>query len=255
MLSIPRSEAVLFASDTHLSAAVPQVGERLLASLRQHGPQAAHLVLLGDLFEVWVGDDGTDAQADALAETLSSLAAQGLQIWMMCGNRDFLLGLPIPGDSRLSFPQRCGARMLADPVAVDLHGVRSVWTHGDLLCTDDTVYQQWRQTCRNPAWQAAFLARPLEARIALGRAARETSEAGKREQPGALMDVNAEAVDALMSAHDATLLIHGHTHRPAEHHWEVRGAPRTRRVLIDWAATRGGLLRWQDGVPQALYAA
>jgi len=264
MLRFPRDEPVLLASDMHLAPEAPRTAARFLAALRRHGPQAAHVVLLGDLFELWVGDDGADALAAELAGVLSGLAAGGARVWLMRGNRDFLLDAPLPDGSVTPYSQRCGATLLADPTPIELHGVPALLAHGDALCTDDLVYQQWRSTCRDPAWQRAFLARPLAERFAVGRAVRETSEAGKREKPGALMDVNPEAVEAAMREAGARLLVHGHTHRPAVHRWVDGDTPRTRLVLTDWHSdgdsdgdregdtARGAMLLWRDGEPVAL---
>ncbi|MEI7444360.1 MAG: UDP-2,3-diacylglucosamine diphosphatase [Burkholderiales bacterium] len=254
MLTIPRDEPVLFASDMHLAPEAPATAGRFLDALRRHGPGSAHVALLGDLFELWVGDDGADPLADTLASVLRDLARGGTRVWLMRGNRDFLLGVPTPSAPVADYVARCGAVMLEDPTPVSLHGVPALWSHGDALCTDDLVYQQWRRTCRDPGWQRAFLERGLPERFAMGRAVRETSEAGKREKPGALMDVNPGAVDAAMAAAGATLLIHGHTHRPAVHRWEAGGTARTRVVLTDWDADRGTLLRWTDGRGEALAA-
>lgn len=254
MLRIPREEPALFASDMHLSAQAPGTAARFLAELDRHGPSAAHLFLLGDLFEMWVGDDVEDPLADALADRLKRLASAGTRVWLMRGNRDFLLDVPLPGDRTEPYSRRCGATLLDDPCPVDLHGRRALLAHGDALCTDDLVYQQWRRTCRDPAWQAAFVARAPAERLALGRAARDGSEAGKREKPGALMDVNPQTVDAVMEAAGASLLVHGHTHRPARHDWHCGEAPRTRIVLPDWDADagRGALLAWHDGAARTL---
>jgi UDP-2,3-diacylglucosamine hydrolase len=252
MLRIPRDEPALFASDAHLAPEAPATAALFLGALEALGrepPRARHLFLLGDLFELWVGDDGADPLAARLADVLSTLAARGVRVCLMRGNRDFLLDAPLPGGTAAPYSARCAATLLEDPCRIELHGVPTLLAHGDALCTDDLVYQQWRATCRDPAWQAAFLARPLPERFAIGRGARETSEAGKREKPGALMDVNAAAVDRAMDAAGATLLIHGHTHRPDTHRWRAGGIERTRVVLPDWdaAAGRGALLRWQDG--------
>jgi UDP-2,3-diacylglucosamine hydrolase len=249
MLRVARHEPVLFASDTHLAPEAPRTAERFLAELERHGPAAAHLFLLGDLFELWVGDDGADALADRLATLLARLSRGGTRVWIMRGNRDFLLDVPLPGTHVPGFSARCGATMLDDPFPIVLHDVPALLAHGDALCTDDAVYQQWRSTCRDPAWQQAFLAHPLAQRIAIGRGARETSEAGKREKPGALMDVNPHAVDAALDACGARLLVHGHTHRPGRHRWLRDAQPRERVVLTDWDAhaDRGALLAWRDG--------
>jgi UDP-2,3-diacylglucosamine hydrolase len=255
MLRIPRDEPVLFASDMHLAPESPRTAQRFFGALRHHGPGAAHVMLLGDLFELWVGDDGADALADELAELLSELSASGTRIWLMRGNRDFLLNAPLPTPLVLPYAGRCGATLLHDPTPLELHGVPALLAHGDAFCTDDLVYQQWRTTCRDPAWQQAFLARPLAERFAVGRAVRDTSEAGKREKPGALMDVNTEAVTAAMRATDAQLLVHGHTHRPAVHTWvDDTGTALKRVVLTDWdnESSRGTMLLWRDAEPVSL---
>lgn len=255
MLRIARDEPVLFASDMHLAPEAPRTAQRFFAALRRHGPGAAHVMLLGDLFELWVGDDGADALADELAELLSGLSAGGTRVWLMRGNRDFLLNAPLPNPSVVPYTDRCGATLLHDPTPLELHGVPTLLAHGDALCTDDLVYQHWRTTCRDTAWQRAFLARPLAERFAVGRAVRETSEAGKREKPGALMDVNAEAVAAAMRAAGARLLVHGHTHRPAVHAWgDNDGTTLTRLVLTDWddESSRGTMLLWRDAEPVSL---
>lgn len=253
-LRIAREARVAFASDLHLSASEPETAEMALTALRDQARGCAHLFLLGDLFEMWVGDDGADALAQRLASLLSDLALGGTHLWLMRGNRDFLLDVQAPQLHAARFSARCAATLLDDPCLIDLHGARTLLAHGDAYCTDDTVYQQWRATCRQPAWQQAMLSRSLAEREALGRQAREHSEAGKREQSDALMDVNLMAVEAAMQAAQADQLIHGHTHRPALHRWrDASGTERTRLVLPDWDARagRGHVTVWQDGAPLA----
>jgi UDP-2,3-diacylglucosamine hydrolase len=237
VLVVADHETALLGSDFHLSAQDPATADRVLTDLGRHGPECDHLFLLGDLFEVWVGDDGVDDIALAFADRLQRLSRAGVRIWMMPGNRDFLLGQ--------AFAMNCGAQLLGDPTPVRLQGRRAILAHGDALCTDDLVYQQWRSTCRAPAWQAAFMARPLSERQAMGRQAREASEAGKRERGDALMDVNEQAVLGALRAFDCDWLIHGHTHRPADHVWQVEGRSLRRTVLTDWNAAqdRGEFLR------------
>ncbi len=237
MITVAPHESALLGSDFHLSDQEPDTAQRVLEALQEHGAQCDHLFLLGDLFEVWVGDDGADATARALAEVLQGLSRRDVRIWMMRGNRDFLLGE--------HFVHQCGARLLDDPTLVLMHGQPVLLMHGDSLCTDDLVYQQWRSTCRHPAWQAGFLSRPLEERQLLGRQAREASEAGKRERGEGLMDVNARAVVQALQHAGCSWLIHGHTHRPADHHWNEAGRALRRTVLSDWTAhpKRGTFLR------------
>jgi UDP-2,3-diacylglucosamine hydrolase len=243
-LRIAAGESALFASDVHLHAGQPDTAELFLDRVAAVAGDAAHLFLLGDLFEVWVGDDADNAYQDRLADVLSRLSAGGTKVWLMRGNRDFLMDVPVPAGGR-PYSASCGATMLDDPVSVDLHGTCAVLTHGDALCTDDHAYQRWRATCRDPRWQQAFLARPLAERLELVRAVREVSESGKRQMAEHQMDVNQRAVDALMQSLGAQLMIHGHTHRPGCH----RHDGRTRWVLPDWDAAdgRGGLLSARDG--------
>jgi len=255
LLRIARDAPVAFASDLHLSSDAAATAHRALHALHRHATGRAHLFLLGDLFEMWVGDDGADALAEQFAGVLRALAQDGTQVWLMRGNRDFLLDVTLPRSGVAAFSKRCSAHLLDDPCVIDLHGRRTLLAHGDALCTDDTVYQQWRATCRQPAWQQALLARPLAERQHLGRQARDHSEAGKRERSDALMDVNADAVEQSMANADADLLIHGHTHRPAVHTWHNRqGQVHTRVVLPDWdaASGRGYVLGWEQGEPVRL---
>lgn len=249
-LRIAHDVPVAFASDLHLSAEGPETAQFAMQALRAQSVGCGHLFLLGDLFEMWVGDDGADALARQFADQLSAMAASGMQIWLMRGNRDFLLDVGAPGIDAPSFSSRCGATLLDDPCLIELHGMRTLLAHGDAYCTDDNVYQQWRTTCRQPAWQQAMLSRPLTERELLGRQAREHSEAGKRERSDALMDVNQMAIDAAMAATDATLMIHGHTHRPALHRWrDANSRERLRLVLPDWdaRAPRGEVTIWRKG--------
>jgi UDP-2,3-diacylglucosamine hydrolase len=248
MLRIPLEEPVLLASDMHLAPEAPRTAERFFAALAAHGPAAAHLFLLGDLFELWVGDDGADALAERLSTALSRLAAGGTRVWLMRGNRDFLLDVPVPG-ARVGYSAACGATLLDDPCPVLLHGVPALLAHGDALCTDDLAYQAWRRTCREPAWQRDFLALPLADRFSIGRELRGTSEADKRAKSGALMDVSQATVDEALDQADAALLIHGHTHRPGRHAWTRGGVTRERLVLTDWDADagRGAMLAWREG--------
>lgn len=254
LLRIAHDATVAFASDLHLSGQAPATAQRALQALTRHASGRAHLFLLGDVFEMWVGDDSREVLAEPLAQRLADLSRNGTHVWLMRGNRDFLLDVPFAQSSVSAFSTRCGAQLLPDPCVIELHGRRTVLTHGDALCTDDVVYQQWRATCRHAAWQQAMLARPLAERELLGRQAREHSEAGKREQSDSIMDVNADAVDRLMTEADVSLMIHGHTHRPAVHRWDSNGQARTRVVLPDWHAEpdRGYVLGWEAGQPVIL---
>jgi UDP-2,3-diacylglucosamine hydrolase len=194
--------------------------------------------LLGDVFEAWVGDDQPDQSVLLLGTRLLALSERGIRVFMMRGNRDFLMGSRSPG-----WPKDRGAQLLEDAVCISLFGTPVLITHGDSLCTDDVDYQQFRAQVRSPQWQAEFLCRPLAERLHLARHMREQSEINKavRAQASLPMDVNAAAVRALARDGSVRHLIHGHTHRPAHH--EVDGL--SRWVLPDWHADggRGGFLR------------
>lgn len=221
--------SALFISDLHLTPERPDITARFQTFLAAHDAEA--LFILGDFFEVWVGDDSLDDPFNrAVAETLKRRAEAGLRIYLLHGNRDFLLGE--------DFAAAAGATLLSDPCVVELAGIPTVLSHGDFFCIDDMEYQAWRRETRRPAWREAFLARPLAERLAFARQARTQSEAGKSAKSQEIMDVNPSAVADTLRRLDVTRLIHGHTHRPAWHSLE-RGE---RWVLPDWDQGGGGLL-------------
>lgn len=225
---------LLFASDLHLCDADPATVASFLAFLSGPARDAAALYLLGDVFEYWAGDDDDDALPRRIAAALSELEASGVPVYLLHGNRDFLLGQ--------DFAARAGLTLLPDPTPIDAYGRLLLLSHGDQLCTDDKPYQAFRRTVRDPAWQAAFLARPLAERRAEIARIRQASEAAKREKPVEIMDVNQEAVGRLLADHPGHHLVHGHTHRPARHQHEVQHALRQRWVLPDWYSGAGGYL-------------
>ncbi|MFC4159671.1 UDP-2,3-diacylglucosamine diphosphatase [Chitinimonas lacunae] len=225
---------LLFASDLHLCDADPDTVESFLAFLAGPARHAAALYLLGDVFEYWAGDDDDDPLPQRIAAALAELRAQGVPVYLQHGNRDFLLGQ--------TFAEQAGLTLLPDPYPIEAHGRLLLLSHGDLLCTDDTAYQSFRRTVREPAWQAAFLARPLSERRAEIARIRQASEAAKRDKPVEIMDVNREAVSRLLAAYPGHHLVHGHTHRPARHSHEVQHALRQRWVLPDWHRGAGGYL-------------
>ncbi|TXH43500.1 MAG: UDP-2,3-diacylglucosamine diphosphatase [Burkholderiaceae bacterium] len=238
---------VHFISDLHLCAdrpALTAVFERYLA-----GPAraAARLYILGDLFEYWAGDDDLDDPLNTrVAERLAALAGTGCQVSFMPGNRDFLIGA--------DFASRAGLQILAEPARIELGKQAFILCHGDSLCTDDVAYQAFRKQVRNPAWQAQFLGQPLAVRKQIIAGVRMKSEEAKSEKAAAIMDVNADAVAALLREHGFAPLIHGHTHRPAEHRIVVDAQPCERWVLADWreddGEASGEVLVWSEGLLQ-----
>lgn len=220
------ARATLFASDLHLDAEAPWAIDAFLAFLEGHARHAEALYLLGDLFEAWVGDDDDDAANARACEGLARLTKSGTAVYAMHGNRDFLLGE--------GFEQRTGVKLLPDPVRVEIQGVPTLLSHGDVFCTDDLPYQELRSIVRKPGWQRRFLSLPLERRRLLAHAARAGSKAHTERQIPVLMDVNAEAVMRALQATGTRRLIHGHTHRPAVHTFEVDGRNAERVVLAPW---------------------
>lgn len=225
----------LFIADLHLDDARPAITdlfERYLAGEEVRGADA--LYILGDLVEAWVGDDD-DAELPArIARATGTLRAAGKPVYFMPGNRDFLLGP--------DYARRAGLALLDDGAVHDLYGRPTLLMHGDLLCTDDSVYQAVRREVRTPQWRAQVLAMPLEARRAFAAKARADSRAHTGSTGEAIMDVNQGAVAQAMRGAGVDRLIHGHTHRPAVHRFELDGRPAERIVLGDWYE-QGSVLR------------
>ena len=224
----------LLISDLHLDATRPDITALFLDWLQQAARQASWLGILGDLFEAWVGDDTDDPLAARVADALRALADSGVRIDFIRGNRDFLIGQ--------AWAERAGLRILPDPCVIELGGAPVLLLHGDLLCTDDTAYQAFRQQSRTPAWRAQVLAQPLAVRKAMADQARAASRAHQSGLDEAIMDANADAIRALFRRYGVRRMIHGHTHRPAIHDLDIDGVPHQRIVLGDWY-TQGSCLR------------
>ncbi len=238
LIAPPHWRTVDFLSDLHLQAGEPET----LTSFEQYlgSTEADALFILGDLFEVWVGDDACDEAGSFEATLAQTLAAAALRrpVYFMHGNRDFLVGE--------AFFKRTGVIGLSDPTLLVFRGQRLLLSHGDLLCLDDVDYQRFRVQARSAAWQQQFLAQPLAARRALARDIRAQSEARKRSGEH-YADVDGPAALAWLQACDAATLVHGHTHRPAEH---ALAAGYRRVVMSDWDAAaqppRADVLRATD---------
>jgi len=228
----------LFISDLHLSPARAGVAERFLRFVAEEARSASTLFILGDLFDRWLGnDDAEEAFNRRLLEALRALAGAGVAVRLMHGNRDFLFS---EGAAR-----KAGLELIADPSLQDLFGVRTLLTHGDLLCTDDLRYQRYRARVRRPGVIRAFLALPRAVRQAIGGGLRRVSESEKQAKSPVIMDVNAGAVEETLRRHGYPRLIHGHTHRPARHVHVVDGHACERWVLGDWYE-RGSYLRCDE---------
>lgn len=218
----PAWQRIDFIADLHLQASEPRTFEAW-AHYMQH-TQADAVFILGDLFEVWVGDDAitTDPFLQQCLQVLQT-ASQQCMVLFMHGNRDFLLGKPL----LTSF----SVQLLPDPTCLRWGEQHYLLTHGDALCLDDTLYQAFRQTCRTNAWQQAFLSKPLSQRQALAREMRQTSQATQSRQTTYADPDTALSLQWLADC-QARTLIHGHTHRPAEHTLDDR---HQRVVLSDWS--------------------
>lgn len=238
-------DATLFISDLHLCVSRPHITGLLLKFLQGPAREARALYVLGDLFEYWAGDDDlADPYHAQICTAFKQLADSGVPVALIHGNRDFLLGE--------AFAHASGMAILTDPTLLEMHGRRVLLTHGDELCTDDVEYQKFRVQVRDSRWQEAFMAQPLAARKAQIEALRMRSESEKSHKSEAIMDVNAEAVIALVEHFDhPDLLIHGHTHRPGVHEILVDGKRTERHVLADWYET-GSYLQLTDRGCEAL---
>lgn len=218
--------ATLFISDLHLSAERPDITSLFIRFLNNEARQAEALYILGDLFEAWLGDDMVLPEyADAIA-AMKALSDSGVPVFIMHGNRDFLLGE--------KFTAMTGTTLLEDPTAIDLYGTPTLLLHGDTLCTDDVKYQQFRTMVRDPAWQQQMLAlSPLE-RLKLAKEYREMSQAETGNKAEDIMDVNQHTLEQVMQTEGIYQMIHGHTHRPAIHEFKIDSQAAKRIVLGDW---------------------
>ena len=217
----------LFISDLHLSADHPHSMSEFQRFLATLAPQADALYILGDLFEYWAGDDDLHDPFHArVIAALHGLAVQGVKVFLMHGNRDLLMGDALA--------QACHARLLPDPTLLDLYGRPTLISHGDTLCTDDIEYQKFRAQVHDAKFQKNFLAQPLAERKAYIEMLRRQSTSAKQGKDTAIMDVNDDAVAALLREYSYPRLIHGHTHRPDRHVHSVDGHSCERWVLSDW---------------------
>lgn len=228
-----------FVSDIHLSADQPELSALFFNFLREHSAQMHSLVILGDLFDAWIGDDDDQALPLELAAALAALGAAGTRIALMHGNRDFLIGQ--------TYADQCSAELLPELVqASAVKGISALpislaLCHGDHLCVQDLAYQQFRAQVRHPAWQQAFLQQPLAVRREFGARARAQSKHHQAGMAAEIGDVDAQAVADCFTQMRVRYLLHGHTHRPAVHRHEAQ----TRIVLGDWRANQPSWLRIQ----------
>lgn len=217
---------ILLISDLHLEEKRPDITRAFLLFLATRARQAEALYILGDFFEVWIGDDGMTPFQHEIAGALRELSEAGTRIYLMHGNRDFLIGK--------AFCREAGCTLLSDPHKVQMGGEPVLLMHGDSLCTLDVGYMKLRRWLRNPLSLLILRNLPLSTRQKLARKLRNESRAQTRMKASEIVDVTPQEVIKVMAAHGVRTLIHGHTHRPAVHNLEVNGQPARRIVLGDW---------------------
>jgi UDP-2,3-diacylglucosamine hydrolase len=218
---------VLFVSDLHLAPERPALGAAFEAFCAGPAREARALYVLGDLFDAWIGDDQLqDPFSARVGAALAGVAAAGVPVFVLAGNRDFMLGD--------EFASAIGARLLPAEIVVDVHGTPTLLLHGDELCTDDVDYQRYRRWTRDPRHRRWLRALPYRLRLALAGWLRRKSRQATAAKPESIMDVSAAAVERAFLRHGVARMIHGHTHRPARHHLTVAGRPCERLVLADW---------------------
>jgi len=213
----------LFIADLHLEPNRPIPLNYFKEFLANRVQQADALYILGDLFEVWLGDDQDEPTYQTIQTALYNVKCP---LFIMHGNRDFLLGA--------DFAEATGSQLIKDPHLIDLYGTPTLLMHGDILCTQDKDYQAFRQQVRHPEWQKQFLAQPLAQRRILAQQARAQSQAKTQSTAENIMDVTPDAVVSALETHGVHQLIHGHTHRPAQHQLTINGQTAYRHVLGDW---------------------
>lgn len=217
---------ILLISDLHLEEKRPDITRAFLRFLRERATQADALYILGDFFEVWIGDDGMSPFQHEIAAALRELSETGTRIFLMHGNRDFLIGR--------AFCREAGCTLLKDPSVINVHGERLLLMHGDSLCTADHAYMRMRRLLRNPLSRLILRHLPLAKRQQLARKLRNESRTQTRMKAAEITDVTPAEVERVMRQHKVYTLIHGHTHRPNVHMLDVNGQNALRIVLGDW---------------------
>ncbi|MDG2288968.1 MAG: UDP-2,3-diacylglucosamine diphosphatase [Woeseiaceae bacterium] len=230
----------LFISDLHLEADRPEIADQFLRFLETEALSADSLYILGDLFESWVGDDDPNDHYTWIKQALRKLTRKEVPVYFMHGNRDFMIGE--------AFASETGVVLLTDPMVASIHGDRVLLSHGDTYCTDDVEYQSARKMTRDPVWQAMMLQKSLEERLAFAAQARKASLARDGTINEDIMDVNRDAINAALREAGVRTMLHGHTHRPAVHEFELDSELARRIVLGDWY-DQGSVVRWDNTGP------
>lgn len=221
----------VFISDLHLAADLPRVSQGFLALMQKLQGQCAALYVLGDLFEVWVGDDNLNDYNQQIIQAFRTLSDSGTALYFVHGNRDFMLGA--------EFARACGGQLLGERTVIELGQQSLLLEHGDALCTSDEKFMAFRLQSRNVFWQQMMLAKPLEERVQIAELWRMQSKMQNSNKPENIMDVTPEAVTEVMTEHQVTTLLHGHTHRPFVHEFNLNEQAAKRIVLGDWQEDTG----------------
>lgn len=232
------NQEIIFISDLHISLEKPEITRRFLSFLTERAPKASAVYILGDLFDAWIGDDDFTPPNNKIRTQLKQLTGSGIPVYLQQGNRDFLLGK--------QFSEDTGVTLLDEYAVIDLHGTPTLLTHGDLLCTDDLPYQAFRAKSHTLEWQKDVLSKPLLVRLLVARWYRLRSYFHKRKKSQDIMDVNQDTVLNIMRERHCLRLIHGHTHRPAIHDFEIDGQAAQRFVLAAWTKDAGEVLCWNQ---------
>lgn len=228
-----------FIADLHLEEARPEISELFFKFLRKEVATAKALYILGDLFEIWIGDDDKSRFNQAVIQALRQTVDKGTAVYFMRGNRDFLVGK--------AFQQQSACQILPDEHLINLNGQPTLLLHGDTLCTQDVKYLKFRKRARNFFVQRLFLLKSLSKRKAMAEEARKQSYDHTHSTAPEIMDVTQAEVERIMQKHQALALIHGHTHRPAVHQFLLTGQRATRTVLAPWHECGSALVCHSDG--------
>ena len=232
-------------SDLHLSEEHPHLLGLFKHYMQHIAVQSEQLYVLGDLFELWVGDDHHTAFNQSVIDLFAQYTQNGGELFFGHGNRDFLLGE--------EFARACGGQLIGEPFNFSWQDKNICLLHGDSLCTDDITYQQLRTMVRNPHWQGEFLSQPVEHRLAFAQNLREKSKSSQQEKTEEIMDVNQQAVLNCVQQNQCEWLIHGHTHRPDIHKIQLENGQNTSRIVLsDWNS-RGHFLELIDGQANSHY--
>ena len=237
---------ILLISDLHLDEERPDITRAFLHFLQTRAAQAEALYILGDFFEAWIGDDAMTPFQHSIAQALRKLADGGTRIFLMHGNRDFMIGK--------AFCHEAGCTLLADPSLVRMNGEPVLLMHGDSLCTQDEAYMRLRRWLRNPVSLLILRNLPLATRHKLARKLRKESRMQTRQKAAEITDVTPEEIPRVLRQFGARTLIHGHTHRPASHELDLEGQPARRIVLGDWNRQGWVLQVDEQGFHQAPFA-